>query len=155
MMFRTIRIRKGALAAILAVLCLGLAAGGYYYGNGRTWTASAPAAPARIVEMVAGEFSSTQDGKELEAYIWHPGSLTLEKGEPVTLRIRGINGASHSFVIEGIAGKDGGDIKGIVKKGMTASVTFTPEKEGTYRLICMDHPDAAHHGPMIAYLTVD
>ncbi|WP_058303184.1 cupredoxin domain-containing protein [Gorillibacterium timonense] len=148
-MFTTIRIRKSAVAAVLTVLCLGLIAGGYYYGNGRAWTASAPAAPERIIDMVAGEFSSTQNGKEVEAYVWHPGTVIAEKGETVTLRIRGINGASHPFYIEGT------DVKGVVKKGMTTSVTFTPPKEGTYRIICTEHPDAAHNGPMIAYLVVD
>jgi len=154
-MFRTIRIRKGAAAAVLAVLCLGLIAVGYYYGNGRAWTTAAPAAPARTIDMVAGEFSSTQDGKGLEAYIWHPGTVYVKKGETVTLRIRGINGTSHPFVLEGISRPDGADVKGIVKKGMTTTVTFTPQKEGTYRLICREHIDAAHHGPMIAYIVVD
>jgi plastocyanin len=104
----------------------------------------------REIHMVTGEFkSTTEDGKEIEAYRWDPGSIFVEKGEKVRLIIRGINGTEHPFIIEGT------DIKGAVKKGEETVVPLQFNKEGTYRLICLTHPTAENNGPMIAYIVVD
>ena len=103
-----------------------------------------------IIHMVTGEFKTvTKDGKEIETYRWDPGTVFVNKGETVKLRISGINGDSHPFVIEGL------NIKGEVKKGEVTEVQFTAEKEGIYRLICMLHPDTENSGPMIGYIVVD
>lgn len=104
----------------------------------------------REIHMVTGEFkSTTEDGKEIEAYRWDPGTIVLEKGEKVLLKILGVNGKEHPFIIEGT------EIKGVVKKGEETEVPLQFEKEGTYRLICLSHPSAEHNGPMIAYIVVD
>ncbi|WP_079509353.1 cupredoxin domain-containing protein [Mesobacillus jeotgali] len=104
----------------------------------------------REIHMVTGEFkSTTDDGKEIEAYRWDPGTIFLEKGEKVRLKIRGINGKEHPFIIEGT------DIKGVIKKGEETVVPLQFDKEGTYRLICLTHPSAEQNGPMIAYIVVD
>ncbi|WP_223595436.1 cupredoxin domain-containing protein [Neobacillus bataviensis] len=104
----------------------------------------------REIHMVTAEFKSTlKNGKEIEAYRWDPGTISLEKGEKVKLYISGINGASHPFYIEGTK------IKGTVKKGEETVVTLQFKKEGTYRLICETHSDRSHNGPMIAYIVVD
>ena len=104
----------------------------------------------REIHLVTGEFkSSTEDGKEIEAYRWDPGTIFLEKGEKVRLKILGVNGKEHPFIIEGT------DIKGIVKKGEETVVPLQFDKEGTYRLICMIHTKAENSGPMIAYIVVD
>ncbi|MBD0383697.1 cupredoxin domain-containing protein [Paenibacillus sedimenti] len=104
----------------------------------------------RTFHMVTGEFkSTTSDGKTIEAYRWDPGTIVVNKGEKVKLSIYGVNGESHPFLIEGL------NISGEVKKGKETVITFTPEQEGIYRLICMTHPDIAHGGPMIGYIVVD
>ena len=104
----------------------------------------------REIHMVTAEFKSTmKNGKEIEAYRWDPGTISLEKGETVKLYISGINGEAHPFYIEGTK------IKGTVKKGEETVVTLKFKKEGTYRLICETHSDRSHNGPMIAYINVD
>jgi len=104
----------------------------------------------RVIHMVTGEFKTTMNnGKEIEAYRWDPGTIVLKKGEKVNLIISGINGAEHPFHIEGTT------IKGKVKKGEDTLVPLQFQKEGTYRLICEVHPDRAHNGPMIAYIVVN
>lgn len=104
----------------------------------------------REIHLVTGEFkSNTDDGKEIEAYRWDPGTIFLEKGEKVSLKILGVNGKEHPFIIEGT------EIKGVVKKGEETLVPLQFDKEGTYRLICLTHPSAEHNGPMIAYIVVD
>lgn len=104
----------------------------------------------REIHMVTGEFkSTTEDGKEIEAYRWDPGTIFVEKGEKVRLKILGVNGKEHPFIIEGT------DIKGIVKKGQETVVPLQFDKEGVYRLICLTHPTADSSGPMIAYIVVD
>ncbi|TCP55690.1 cupredoxin-like protein [Tumebacillus sp. BK434] len=89
------------------------------------------------------------DGKEIEAYRWDPGFLTVEKGKPVTLHFYGLKGKAHPFVIEGLG------VKGNVEKGKVSSVTFTPEQEGTYRVVCLTHATIEANGPMVGYLRVE
>ncbi|MBO8170490.1 MAG: cupredoxin domain-containing protein [Bacillaceae bacterium] len=99
--------------------------------------------------IVAGEFKSElEKGKEIEAYRWDPANIIVHKGDRVTLKFRGINGASHPFVIKGL------NVNGEVKKGEVTSVTFVAEKPGTYPLICLAHPTVEQNGPMIGYVHV-
>jgi plastocyanin len=104
----------------------------------------------REIDMITAEFKTkTKDGKEIVAYRWDPGTISLEKGEKVNLYITGVNGENHPFYIEGT------DIKGTVKKGGKTVVPLQFEKEGTYRLICETHAHRDHSVPMIAYIVVD
>jgi plastocyanin len=104
----------------------------------------------RTIHMVTGEFKAqTEDGKEIEAYRWDPGTILIEKGEKVKLSIYGVNGKEHPFIIEGT------NIKGKVKQGQETVVQLQFKKEGIYRLICVKHPDIKSNGPMIAYIVVD
>ncbi len=104
----------------------------------------------REIHMVTAEFKTTQkNGKQLEAYRWDPGTISIEKGEKVHLYINGINGEKHPFYIEGT------NIKGTVNKGEETMVPLQFDKEGTYRLICEAHSNRDHNGPMIAYIVVD
>ncbi|MFC0212329.1 cupredoxin domain-containing protein [Paenibacillus chartarius] len=142
-------IRQGQIV-LGAVLLLGIAATGLYLKHTESKSASTMSAGVeRTFHMVTGEYKTTlPDGKEMEAYRWDPGQIIVKKNEKVTLRILGVNGSSHKFIIEGT------NISNEVKKGKETVVSFTMQKEGTYRIICTDHPDAAHSGPMIGYITV-
>lgn len=103
----------------------------------------------RIIHMVTGEFSTTTaDGQKIEAYRWDPGTIFVQKGEKVQLRIYGVNGHNHPFVIEGM------NIRGDVKKGEETVVNFTAKKKGIYRMVCLTHHDPHNAGPMIAYIIV-
>lgn len=149
-MFRSIVLNKKKrilLTGILAVMIVGSL---FLLYRPSMLSTSASTDQIRTIHMVTGEFKATTgDGKEIEAYIWHPGTVFVEKGETVNLVIRGINGESHPFFIEGT------DIKGEVLKDRETRVTFKADKEGTYRLICLTHPDKDHNGPMIGYIVVD
>lgn len=127
-----------------------IAAAAVYFNFRASLAASGQPDAARTIHLVTGEFkATTADGKEIEAYRWDPGTIHVNKGERIRLSIYGVNGASHPFYIEGL------NVKGEVKKGEETVVTFTPNKEGTYRIICLNHPDSAHNGPMIGYIVVD
>jgi heme/copper-type cytochrome/quinol oxidase subunit 2 len=140
------QLKLAALALTIAILAF--ACWRLYPGvNGEATAAGA--AGSRVFEMVTGEFrSETADGKEIEVYQWSPGSITVARGEQVTLRITGVSGASHPFVIQGL------NVRGEVKKGAVTEVSFTPEKEGTYPIVCLTHTDLKHGGPMVGYITV-
>lgn len=117
---------------------------------GQTLTVISHPENPRMIHMVTGEFkTTTSDGKEIEAYLFHPGTIYVKKGEHVQLRIFGVNGSSHPFYIEGT------NIKGEITKGKETVVSFTAKKQGTYRIICASHQDIAHNGPMIGYIVVD
>jgi plastocyanin len=103
-----------------------------------------------IFNMVTSEFSSkTEDGKEIESYRWDPGTIVVQKGQDITLKIYGVNGKEHPFYIEGT------DYKGVVQKGEETELTVRFDKEGTYRLICTAHHTLEQNGPMIGYIVVD
>lgn len=100
--------------------------------------------------LVAGEFqSTTDDGKEIEAYRWDPGTIVVPKGKEITLRFYGVNGKEHPFIIEGT------NYKGTVEKGKETVLQVKFDREGTYRLICLAHPSIEKNGPMIGYIVVD
>lgn len=132
-------------AAVLVLLTAVL-----YWSRERIVPSLAGTGVGRTIHLVTGEFKTkTAEGKEIEAYRWDPGTFYVNKGEKINLSIYGVNGESHPFIIEGL------NIKGEVKKGKETIVSFTPDKEGTYRIICLTHPDIAHNGPMIGYIVVD
>ncbi|MCM3767861.1 cupredoxin domain-containing protein [Neobacillus niacini] len=104
----------------------------------------------REIHMVTVEYKSKlKNGKEIEAYRWDPGTISIKKGEKVKLYITGINGEEHPFYVEGT------DIKGKVKKGEQTVVDLHINKEGIYHLICEAHSTRNHNGPMIADIVVD
>ena len=113
-------------------------------------TGSSTATKKFAINMVTGEFKSTRDdGTEIEAYRWDPGTIYIPKDESVELSIYGVNGQEHPFYIEGT------NIKGTVKKGKETVLNLRIKEEGLYRLICTTHHDIEHNGPMIAYIVVD
>jgi len=91
----------------------------------------------------------TPDGKEYEVYRFDPGTLYVQHGQQVTLTFHGVHGLHHPFVIEGY------NIQGTVSKGESKSVSFTADREGTFRIICTAHDEHSNHVPMIGYLVVD
>ncbi|MFD0698217.1 cupredoxin domain-containing protein [Paenibacillus sp. GCM10027628] len=148
-MSRIIVIKRTHLLLAAAALLL-ILSGLLYANRGRIIPTLAEPIVERTIHMVTGEFkSTTSDGKTIEAYRWDPGTIVVHKGEKVKLSIYGVNGESHPFLIEGL------NISGEVKKGKETVVTFTPQQEGIFRLICMTHADIAHGGPMIGYIVVD
>jgi heme/copper-type cytochrome/quinol oxidase subunit 2 len=110
---------------------------------------AAPTNGVQVFTIVTGEFETKdRNGKMLEAYRWDPGSIYVRKGVPVELRIIGISGDTHPFVIDGL------DVKDEVKKGETTVVRFTPEQAGTYEIRCLTHADMRSDGPMVGYIFV-
>ena len=132
------------------ILALVVILAGAYIGWQQSKPASAPAASSdvQVYHMVTGEFTSEADGKKLEAYHFVPGSIYVKRNQPVELRISGINGQSHPFVIEGLG------IKATVNKGKTTIVKFTPKEAGVYTIICETHSEQNSGAPMIGYLYV-
>ncbi|MEK5442809.1 MULTISPECIES: cupredoxin domain-containing protein [unclassified Fredinandcohnia] len=103
-----------------------------------------------VIHITTGELKSkTDEGKEIESYFWNPGTVYVPQGKEVTFNIYGVNGKEHSFYIEGT------DIKGTVKKGEEITINANFEKEGMYRIICLNHSDINNNGPMIGYIVVD
>jgi hypothetical protein len=54
--------------------------------------------------------------------------------------------------------KDGIDaftgVRAAVMRGQTTTVQFTADKMAIFPVLCLDHPDVDHKGPMIGYLVV-
>jgi len=146
---RIVVVRKWQLLALAVGICV-VAATTLFWERGGSVTADAMPVGERVIHMVTGEYkTTTKDGKEIEAYRWDPGTVFVNKGENVKLKILGVNGEHHPFIIEGM------NIQGVVKKGEETTVTFHASKEGIYRIICFTHPDAVNNGPMIGYIVID
>lgn len=104
----------------------------------------------REIHLVTGEFeATTKEGKEIEAYRFDPGTIFLQEGEKVKLRILGINGANHPFIIEGT------NISGKILQGEETELDLQFQKKGVYRLVCLTHHDTDSNGPMTAYIVVN
>ncbi|WP_079913569.1 cupredoxin domain-containing protein [Paenibacillus sp. 32352] len=139
--------------ALIGLLALGTLGAAWYWGYSEAKTTGGSIAPqgeTRTIHLVTGEFKSTDaNGKTIEAYRWDPGTIHVRQGENINLSIFGVNGASHPFIIDGL------NVKGEVKKGKETVVSFHADKPGTYRIVCLSHPDIAHNGPMVGYIIVD
>ncbi len=145
-------LKKRSIIAFLIIFIVIASASVWFYTQSESLAVfnQAKNETVREIHMVTGEFKSKlPDGKEIEAYRWDPGTIFLKKDEKVNLKILGVNGAEHPYIIEGT------DIKGVVKKGEETVVPLQFDKEGVYRLICLTHPDKENNGPMIAYIVVD
>jgi heme/copper-type cytochrome/quinol oxidase subunit 2 len=141
------KVQAYALLAVVVILA------GAYLGWQNAQPASSAPVPGsdgpRVIQLVTGEFKAVSDsGVQLESYRWDPGTVVVRKGEAVELRISGINGQSHPFVIEGL------NISGEVHKGKTTVIHFTPKEAGIYPIVCQTHDVPKNGGPMVGYLVV-
>ncbi|PEJ53295.1 MULTISPECIES: cupredoxin domain-containing protein [unclassified Bacillus (in: firmicutes)] len=141
-------IKKKWLLLCFLLVVIGLS-GWYYLAPKAIQTTAVPKQVKTInVDMVTAEFSTKlEDGTEIEAYRWDPGTIVIQKDEKVNLKIHGINGKEHSFHIEGT------ELTGVVTKGKTTEIPLLFKKEGTYRLVCDTH--SQDEAPMIGYIVVD
>ena len=73
-------------------------------------------------------------------FSFEPSEITVKKGEPVKVVIQSQD-VSHGLVIEDLG------IRAEVKKGQTATITFTPETAGTFEGKCA-HFCGSGHGSM-------
>jgi cytochrome c oxidase subunit 2 len=73
-------------------------------------------------------------------FAFAPNEITVKKGEPVNVIIQSED-VSHGLVIEELG------IRTEVKKGQSATVTFTPETTGTFEGKCA-HFCGSGHGSM-------
>jgi plastocyanin len=71
---------------------------------------------------------------QVSIYIWNPSQIIVQKGDRVTLKILGLNGAKHTGSIEHYHPKHF-----IVKRGRITTVQFTASKAGRFRIGCEDH----------------
>ena len=62
---------------------------------------------------------------------WYPREIHVERGRPVTIVVRNVDIATHSFYLPAL-NLDTGPLK----PGETKEVTFTPEIEGEYLFLC-------------------
>ncbi|SEO15512.1 cupredoxin domain-containing protein [Paenibacillus sp. OV219] len=139
--------RKQLWLFFLVVMVMITAAFGLRWNQSRATLADQQG--TRVIQLVTGEFKTkTDDGKELEVYRFDPGTIVVNKGEHVELRITGVNGKSHPFVIHELG------VKGEINKGQTTTVHFTAEQKGTYPILCLTHTSLANGGPMIGYIVV-
>jgi len=92
-------------------------------------------APPRVVEIVAKRFE------------YSPKELTLKKGEPVILRLR-TEDVTHGFFSRPLK------LEADIEPGKATDLSLTPDKAGTYLVIC-DHFCGAGHGAMKMKIVVE
>ncbi len=82
-----------------------------------------------------------------QRFTFAPSSITLKKGETVTLRIRSED-VTHGFFSRQLK------IDETIEPGKTEEVTLTPQTAGTFTTIC-DHFCGAGHGNMSMTIVVE
>jgi len=93
------------------------------------------AAEPRVVEITAKRFE------------FSPSSLTLKKGETVTLRLKSLD-VTHGFFQKAL----GIDLE--IEPGKVTEMTLTPQAAGRYVTIC-DHFCGSGHGNMKLTIVVE
>jgi cytochrome c oxidase subunit 2 len=77
-----------------------------------------------------------------------PATIKTHAGEPVTLRLKSLEG------VHGIISGELGIPKKILLPGKTIEISFTPKKAGTYKVHCTI-PCGEGHGKMLFIVEVD
>lgn len=144
-------VRKSFL--IVIALCILTGFGGWFIVNKGVipTIGKPPAEEKQVFNMITSEFKTKlDDGTEIEAYRFDPGTITVPRGKEITLSIFGVNGSEHPYSIEGT------DVTGIIKKGEETLIDVQFDKAGVYKLICSTHSnhDGHHSPPMVAYIYV-
>jgi copper-containing nitrite reductase len=68
-------------------------------------------------------------------------TLTVQRGQPVTLTFMNHDAAVHNLHFIGLKDSSGKDVQTpLLDEGKVATVTFTPDKPGTYKFQCDVHP---------------
>jgi cytochrome c oxidase subunit II len=101
-------------------------------------TSSRPAradATARVIEITAKRFA------------FAPNSITIKKGEMVTLRLHSED-VTHGFFMRALK------IDEVIEPGQTKDVTLTPQTAGIFTTIC-DHFCGVNHGNMNMTIVVE
>lgn len=75
---------------------------------------------------------------EGNAKIWSPASLTIPKGQTVTLKLKNMTDAEHGFSIDEL------NVKEVIPGGGSKEITITADSAGTLRYYC--HLHKAHVG---------
>ncbi|PLR80810.1 hypothetical protein CVD25_08045 [Bacillus canaveralius] len=143
--------KKESLVLFIIICMVVITASIWFFAHSDSVPASGAdvGSKAREIHLITSEFKTKMDdGSEMEVYRWDPGTIFVEKGEKVNLKIFGVNGREHPFIIEGT------NIKGTVKKGKETVVPLQFQDEGVYRLICHTHSQSMK-GHMIGYIIVD
>ncbi len=89
----------------------------------------------QVIKIVAGKFHFT------------PDHITLEKGQPVTLRLTSSD-ETHGFMLRALK------IDTDIKPGKITEITVTPTSTGTFKAIC-DHYCGLGHGNMKMTVVVE
>ena len=104
-----------------------------------------------LVSLGAGRRVNAQEPKVVEItakrYGFTPNTITLKKGETVTLRLHSED-VIHGFFSRQL------NIDETIEPGKTVDVTLTPQTAGTFTTIC-DHFCGAGHGNMAMTIVVE
>jgi len=133
---------------VLAIAALAVGAFAFATAVGR---APAPTPTDRTIIMTAVEYKGTSGSSEnppnttYKAYRWDPSYIVVNKGDQVTLKIFGVNGASHPSSITGYG------LTFTVTRGQWTTVEFAASKAGVFEIVCSipEHTETMH-----AYLHV-
>lgn len=83
-----------------------------------------------IAVPVAASAADAQTVTITTSQSFSPAQITVHAGQPVTLKFVGTSG------VHGVESKDLGIPATMIMPGSTKTVTFTPQKAGTYTLHC-------------------
>jgi len=144
MLEKSERLKGGrSIAAVVAVVALLVASSALALA----FVPLGPAPVDRVIIMTAVEYKGTFGANEsqpagtiVEAYRWDPSYILVNRGDRVTLKILGVNGASHPTTI------DGYDLSFTVRRGQWTNVTFTASQAGLFEMVCHvpEHTETMH-----------
>jgi len=115
---------------LFSLLFIGASAGSLVFAGART-----DEPPPRVIEITAKRFE------------FSPATITLKKGETVTLRLRSED-VTHGFFQRALK------LSAAIESGQTVDVTLTPQAAGRFLTIC-DHFCGAQHGNMHMNIVVE
>lgn len=114
--------RLGIVAALLAIVVLAAACGGGGGNNGNDAAAPASSGDAQRIEIAA-----------LEPFAYSTNTVEVNRGTTVEIVLKNEGALAHDLHID-----EFGVTINPIAGGQTASVKFTPDKVGEYKIYCAE-----------------
>ena len=119
---------RAVLATPLLLLSLGLLAGACNSGDG-----GASGSNAKAGQGI---------GMEMDDFYFKPADVSGEAGEEITVELQNEGSATHTFTVSGLNADQ------VVEPGETATVTVTPDGDGTFAFFCRFHRSQGMEGKL-------
>lgn len=146
-------ISMGSKLIVVIVLLIMVLGGGYYLARSIKHAMVHPSGqtvqPTTMQKATAGSVTTAPTGQQITIvgteFSFNPSAITVTKGQPVTITFKNEGAYPHNFTLSDLQVNTK-----TIQPGETDTVTFTPDKTGSFSYVCTvpGHADKGMKGTL-------